>query len=274
MQAISSVGWRTFEAKTRRWIDIGGRMLGGDDDGSRSRRTDGPSISAIPYQEASDGKITQLLSERERDLIAQISVTVRFGRGDTIYRAGDPATFLYNISSGVARTHRALPDGTRVVIGFFFPDDLIGLAEEGAYVNSAEAVTAITAYRLPMPALENLLRRDTTLEWHILVKLCHELREAQRHAVILKQQGALARLALFLQMLDRSREARDGGAGEVSLPMTRSDIADYLGLSLATVSRSFRTFADRHLISFRDRRHLLIADHAGLPSLIAQPRLE
>jgi len=126
MQAISSVGWRTFEAKTRRWIDIGGRMLGGDDDGSRSRRTDGPSISAIPYQEASDGKITQLLSERERDLIAQISVTVRFGRGDTIYRAGDPATFLYNISSGVARTHRALPDGTRVVIGFFFPDDLIG----------------------------------------------------------------------------------------------------------------------------------------------------
>ncbi len=249
-------------------------MLDSGGDGSRSRRTDGPSISAIPYQEASDGKITRLLSERERDLIAPISVTVRFGRGDTIYRAGDPATFVYNISSGVARTYRTLPDGTRAVIGFFFPDDLLGLAEEGAYVNSAQAVTAMTAYRLPIPALENLLRRDATLEWHLLMKLCHELREAQLHAVILKQQGALARLALFLQMLDRWRQARDGGSGEIYLPMNRSDIADYIGFSLGAVSRSFRALNDRHLISFRDRRHLLITDHAGLATLIAQQEPE
>jgi CRP/FNR family transcriptional regulator, anaerobic regulatory protein len=244
-------------------------MLDSDGDGSRSRRIDGPSISAIPFQEASHGKITRLLSDRERELIAQISVTVRFGRGDSIYRAGEPATFVYNVSSGVARTYRMLPDGTRAVIGFFFPDDLLGLAEEGAYVNSAEAVTAMTAYRLPVAALQSLLRRDATLEWHVLVKLCHELREAQRHTIILRQQGALARLALFLQMLDRSRQARDGGSGDIYLPMTRSDIANYIGFSLATVSRSFRTLADRHLISFRDRRHLLVADYAGLASLIA-----
>jgi CRP/FNR family transcriptional regulator len=245
-------------------------MSDSDDDRPQNRQTDGPSISAIPFREASDGKVTQLLSERERDLIAQISVTVRFGRGDTIYRAGDPAACVYNISSGVARTYRTLPDGTRAVIGFFFADDLLGLAEEGDYVNSAQAVTAMSAYRLPVAALENLLRRDATLEWHILVKLCHELREAQLHSVILKQQGALSRLALFLQMLDRSRQARDGGSGEIYLPMTRSDIADYIGFSLAAVSRSFRTLADRRLISFRDRRHLLVADHARLASLIAQ----
>jgi CRP-like cAMP-binding protein len=132
----------------------------------------------------------------------------------------------------------------------------------------------MSAYRLPVPALENLLRRDATLEWHILVKLCHDLREEQRHAIILKQQGALARLALFLQMLDRSREARDGGSGEIYLPMSRTDIADYIGFSLAAVSRSFRTLAARQLISFRDRRHLLIADHAGLASLIARQESE
>jgi CRP-like cAMP-binding protein len=245
-------------------------MLDSGGDGSRSRRTDGPSISAIPFQEASGGKITRLLSERERALLAQISVTARFGRGDTIYHAGDPAAFIYNISSGVARTYRTLPNGTRALIKFFFPDDLLGLAEEGAYVNTAEAVTAMTAYRLPVSALENLLRRDAALEWHLLVKLCHDLREEQRHAIILKQQGALARLALFLQMLDRSREARDGGSGEIYLPMSRTDIADYIGFSLAVVSRSFRTLAAHHLISFRDRRHLLIIDHAGLASLIAK----
>jgi CRP-like cAMP-binding protein len=248
-------------------------MRDSEGDGSRNRRTDGPSISAIPFRETSDGKITRLLSERERDLLAQISVTVRFGRGDRIYRAGEPASFLYNISAGVVRMYRTLPDGTRAVLRFLFPDDLLGLAAEGVYVNSAEAVTAMTAYRLPVPALENLLRRDATLEWHLLVKLCHELREAQRHAIILKQQGALARLALFLQMLDRSREARDGGTGEIYLPMSRTDIADYIGFSLAAVSRSFRALAARHLISFRDRRHLLITDRARLASLIAQQEL-
>ena len=244
-------------------------MSGSHGDAPRSRGISGPSISAIPFHEASDGKITRLLSERERNLLARIAVTVRFARGEPIYHEGDRATFVYNVSSGVARTYRNLPDGTRALVTFLYPDDLFGLAEEGAYVNSADAATALTAYRLPVSALKNLLRRDPTLEWHVLVKLCHELREAQRHAIILDQQGAVARLALFLQMLDRA-EARDGGDDEISLPMTRSDIADYIGLSLAALSRSFRTLAARHLITFRDRRHLLIVDRARLQSLIAE----
>ncbi|MGC2199207.1 MAG: helix-turn-helix domain-containing protein [Stellaceae bacterium] len=245
-------------------------MIGSDSNAPRSRRISGPSISAIPSHEASDGKITELLSERERNLLGRIAVTVRFGKGDPIYRAGDPATFVYNVSSGVAMTYRTLPDGTRAVVAFLFPDDLFGLSEEGAYVNSAEAVTPMTAHRLPVSASENLLRRDPTLEWHVLVKLCHTLREEQRHSIILSQRGALARLAIFLQMLDRARQARDGGSGEIYLPMSRSDIADYIGLSLAAVSRSFRTLTARHLIAFRDRRHLQIVDQAGLASLIAQ----
>jgi CRP/FNR family transcriptional regulator len=76
------------------------------------------------------------------------------------------------------------------------------------------------------------------------------------------------------RLLDRSRQARDGDSGEIYLPMTRSDIADYIGFSLAAVSRSFRTLADRRLITFRDRRHLLISDHERLVSLIKQQALE
>jgi CRP/FNR family transcriptional regulator, anaerobic regulatory protein len=231
----------------------------------------GPSLSAIPFHQASDGKITRLLSDRERDLLARIALTVRFGRGETIFRAAEPAAFVYNIASGIARTYRTLPDGSRSVVAFLFPDDLIGLAEEGAYVNSAEAVTPITAYRLPVPALENLLSRDATLEWHVLVKLCHELREVQHHAIILGQRGALPRLALFLQMLDRAREARDGH-DEIDLPMNRSDIADYIGLSLAALSRAFRALADRRLIAFRDRRHLTILAPSRLAALVAERR--
>jgi CRP/FNR family transcriptional regulator, anaerobic regulatory protein len=134
-----------------------------------------------------------------------------------------------------------LPDGTMAVLGFLFPDDLFGLAEEGISVNSSEAVTEMTAYRLPVPALENLLRREATLEWHLWVKLRHEMRQLQRRLIILKQRGALARLAVFLKMLDRSREAGDGPSGQIYLLISRTDIADYIGFSLAAVSRSFRT---------------------------------
>lgn len=243
---------------------IGGGMADSDGDRFRTRGISRPSVSAIPFREASDGKMSRLLDERERAQLAQIATTVRFARGAPIYREGDPARFVYNISAGVVRTFRTSPDGARSVVAFLFPDDLFGLAENGAYANAAEAVTSVIAYRLPLPALENLLRQDPGLEWHLLIKLCHEVREAQRHLIILGQRGALARLALFLEALDHAREAGDGGDGEIYLPMRRSDIADYVGLSPAVVSRSFRTLAARQLVRFRDRRHLLIVDRAGL----------
>lgn len=249
-------------------------VRGSDDDVTRSRGIRGPSISAIPFDQASDGKLTPLLSEPERNMLSRIAVMVRFSRRELIYRAGDPSRFVYNISSGVARADHALLDGTKAVLAFLFPDDWFGLAEEGFYINSMVALTDMTAYRLPVSALESLLRREPNLECKVLVKVFHKLREAQRHAIILHHHGALARLALFLQMLDRWREARNDGCGEIYLPMARSDIADYVGLSLAAVSRGFRTLASRHLITFRDRRHLLITEPAGLADLIAQRRRE
>ena len=246
-------------------------MLHSDGDAPRSRRIGSLLISAIPFHEPSGAKITQLLSEREQNLLARIAVTVRFRTGELIYSAGDPARFVYAISAGAVRAYRVLPDGKRAVVAFLFPGDFFGLAENGTYLNSAQAVTPLTAHRLPVSGLTNLLRREPDLKWQILLKMCHEVREAQRHMIVLYHRGALAKLALFLQMLDRWREGgEDDGRGEIYLPMTRSDIADYIGLSLAAVSRSFRTLAARHLIVFRDRRHLAIVDRPGLASLIAQ----
>jgi CRP-like cAMP-binding protein len=225
-----------------------------------------PSISAIPCREASGGKISYLLSEPERIALARIASTVRFSRGTLIYRQGDPDRFVYNISSGVVRTSRTAADGSRSVVAFLFPDDLFGLSEESVYVNTAAAVTAAVAWRLPVAALETLLRRDPILEWHLLVKLCHELREAQRHALILARHRALTRLAMFILMLARAQEARNESE-DIYLPMTRSDIADYLGLTLAAVSRSFRVLESRDLIKFIDRRHMRIVNRARLQSL-------
>jgi CRP/FNR family transcriptional regulator len=243
-------------------------MSDGQRNAPPSRGDHRPSISAIPYREVSGGKISYLLSEPERISLARIASRVRFSRGAVIFREGDPAEAVYNISSGVVRASRTAADGSRTILAFLFPDDLFGLAEEGAYVNSAAAVTPVTAWRLPIAALEALLRRDPTLEWHLLVKLCHDLREAQRHALILARNRALTRLAMFTLMLARSQGARDESETDLYLSMTRSDIAGYLGLTLAAVSRSFRTLESRDLVKFSDRRHLRILNRARLQALV------
>jgi CRP-like cAMP-binding protein len=96
------------------------------------------------------------------------------------------------------------------------------------------------------------------------------LREAQRHAFLLSEHRALAKVALFLQLLDNYQAARGESVEEVYLPMNWSDIGDYVGMSLEAVSRSFRSLASRGIITFRDRRHVKIFSHSQLGSIASE----
>jgi CRP-like cAMP-binding protein len=238
-----------------------------DDFSRRSGR--GPSISAVPFNELSHGKTVHLLSERERAQLAVIASLVRFKKGEQIYGEGNRAEYLYNIIGGVAKTFRSFPDGRKRIMAFLFSDDLVGLAEEGLYVNSAVAVAPVIAYRLPLAGLDHLLRNDPTLEYHLIVKLCHELREAQHHLFVLGRHGALSKVALFIHILERHQESRQENLGEIYVPMSRSDIADYTGMSLEAVSRSFRTLATHRILAFRDRRHVRILDRDRFDGLVS-----
>ena len=240
------------------------------DNNLRSTAAGGPAISAVPFREISDGRALALLGERERERLANIASLVRFRRGTTIYREGDPADSIYNIVKGVVKTFQTAADGTRRILAFLFADDLLGLTEEGVYVNQAEAVTEVTAYWLPLNALEDLVRNDPALDYPLLLKLSHELREAQRHGLLLARHDALGRVAMFIGMLERLRQARGSGDTEIFLPMSRSDIADYAGLSLAAISRTFRALVSRNIIRFSDRRHLQIVDRGRFEDLVSQ----
>jgi CRP/FNR family transcriptional regulator len=210
------------------------------------------------------------LTEEQRARLAHIASMVRFKKGASIYREGDRADAVFNIISGVVKTQKSLPDGTRRIAAFLFEEDIFGLSEAGKYTNSAEAVTLVTAYRLPVSALETVLRGDTALEFHVICKLCHDLREAQRHAYLLGRHDALGRVVMFLQMLERIQVVKGESATELSLPMNRSEIADYIGISLEAVSRSFRTLTDRGVIAFRNKRHLRIIDRGQFENLASQ----
>lgn len=233
-----------------------------------SNRPGGPAIRAVdPWLpgNSSAGELRQLLTDNERAQLATIAAIVRFKKGEEIYSVGAPADTIFNIISGVVKSY--VPYDGEHIGAFLYPQDLCGLSEEGRYVNSATAVTPVTAYALPTPALRRALSKDAELEFHVIVKLCHELRQAQRHALLLAQRHALPKLAMFLQLQEHLQTTDNRPMTEIYLPMDRKDVAEYVGLSLAAVSRGFGDMAAQRLIKTRDRRHIRIVDRKALERL-------
>jgi CRP-like cAMP-binding protein len=213
------------------------------------------------------GTAHQLLSGEERARLAVISSIVRFKKGAEIYEEGASAEAVFNIISGVVEAHTHGPGRNELVGAFLFREDLFGLAQEGRYVSSTKAVTTVTAYRIPVVSLRNQFSRDADLEFHVIAKLCHELRQAQRHAFVLASKRTLTKLTLFLQMLEHLQAAREEPTNEIYLPMDRSDISEYVGTSLAAISRAFRTLTARGILKIRDRRHVKIVERSRFEAL-------
>jgi CRP/FNR family transcriptional regulator, anaerobic regulatory protein len=239
---------------------------------ARSSPPGGPAIRAAdPWlpRNPSAGKLQQLLSDEERAQLATIASIVRFKKGEKIYSDGEPAEAIFNIISGIVKAYKTARDGSEHIAAFLYPQDLFGLSEEGRYTNSAKALTPVTAYSLPTAALRRRLSKDAGLEFHVIAKLCHELRQAQHHALLLAQKHALSKLAIFLQLQEHLQAVRGESTAEIYLPMDRSNIAEYVGMSLAAVSRGFRTLVTRRIVKVRDRRHVTIINREAFEKLAA-----
>lgn len=181
-----------------------------------------------------------LLSPAEQAELAGIATVLTYQTGGApIFSQGEDAHFLYLIDEGVIRISRHLPDGARQVLGFMWPGDLLGLVEEGRYINSAESLTPATLFRFPLDRLRSLLLSEPLLQLHMLAKAAHELRNAQRQIIVLGQLNTAKRLASFL--LDCRQQVAFFGSTtqQLRLPMSRFDIADYLGTSPESVARAF-----------------------------------
>lgn len=232
-------------------------------------RIAGPAIRAadpwIPGN-SRKGERHQLLGEDERARLAKIASIVRFGKGDRIYQEGDPAEAVFNIVSGVVTAYRTLMDGEHVA-AFLHPGDVFGLSEEGRYANGTRAATAVVAYKMPWPAVHRIMETDADLDINVIVKLCEELRETQRHGLLLAQKRAVTRLAMFLDLQESLQISRGEPASEIHLPMDRSSIAAYLGMTLAALGRSFRALSSKKIISTRGLRHVKVLDREGLNRL-------
>ena len=236
------------------------------------RHLSGPAIRAVdiwPSANPVGSKPHQLLSDVERGLLASIASITRFEKGDQLYSTGEPVRALFNIVSGYVATYAVGPDDGEHIIAFLYPEDLAGLSEAGRYSNSARAITPVTAYILPISPLQRRLVEDPILEFHFITKLCHSLRQQQRHALLLTQRFVVTRLAMFLYLEAlRQEQFGAGDEAEIYLPMSRADIAEYLGTSAAAVSRAFLRLTERRVISNRNRHHVKIIDRAAFAQLL------
>jgi CRP-like cAMP-binding protein len=231
----------------------------------------GPAIRALDPWAASAGRMRHLLTDDERARLAVLASIVRYKKGEIIYRENDRTDAVFNIISGVVSAYEKAPDGTEHMVAFLLPDDLFGLSAEGRYLNSTKAITAVSAYRLPVTALRGRLTKDAELEFHVICKLCQELRQTQRHAFLLSQRSAVTKVAMFVQLIEQLRGARGEQTAEIMLPMDRSDIGEYTGLTLSAVSRAFRTLTIRGVIKVRNRRYVKVVDRTTFEKIAGDP---
>jgi CRP-like cAMP-binding protein len=229
----------------------------------------GPSLRAVPFLRLAgfDSEPIELLSDAQRQQILQRAQVCDFRPRQVIYSAGEPADAVFIIDAGVVKSFRDLPSGRRRIATFLFARDLFGLAANGRYVNTVQAITPVHAFRVDTDALMALFQRDAAIELQFFCKTVHVLREAQHHNIIMGRRDAVGRLAMMLRLLQKqSPPARE--PGEVSIPMTRSDIANYLGLSLEAVVRASRRLERQGVARF-GRHSARILDRARFDALVS-----
>ena len=226
-------------------------------------------MSAASFADPGSGSPLPLLDAAETARLARMVSIVGFAKGACLYEEGEKADSIYYVLKGEVKTFCALSSGRRRVTAFLLPGDLFGFGENGLYVSTAQALTPVTAYRLPLATLDHMLRSDPGLEHRFLCKLWHELRAAQSHAIMLGRHDARGRLAMFLQERDAHKPIVSPLASGIALPMTRSDVADYLGLSLETVSRAFQKLQQEGIIGVDDRHGVQIVDRVRFEKLVA-----
>jgi CRP-like cAMP-binding protein len=228
-----------------------------------------PSLKAIPFLKTPEDAATIVLTKRQREQLTQIGTRMRLPARKIIYREGSDAEWLFSVNEGVVKSYRDLPSGKRMVSAFLFGQDLFGLAEQGRYLNTAQTVAPSTLYRFPLSELTVLLKQDAELQFQFLAKVTHELRESQRRAILINRRDAAGRLAMFLALMAARADKSLDREREVPLPMSRSDIAGFLGLSLESVSRAAAELQRDGFVRFEGRHLARIIDPARLSKLAA-----
>jgi CRP/FNR family nitrogen fixation transcriptional regulator len=187
---------------------------------------------------------------------------MRFGRNIEIYGEDEPAEYFYQVISGAVRTYRMLDDGRRQIGAFHLPGDLFGLESGDVHLWSAEAINDAQVLVVKRSAVMARAEHEKDLAKQLWTLTVRELQRMQEHSMVLIK-SAEERVAGFLLEM----AARGGSGAAVELAMSRQDIADYLGLTIETVSRTFTQFVQSGTIALETSRRIVFRNRAALSRL-------
>ena len=187
-----------------------------------------------------------------------------FTRNAEIYGENEPAEYLYKVISGAVRTYKVLNDGRRQIGAFYLPGDFFGLEIADEHTFSAEAIVDCKVMVIKRAGLVSLAARSHEVARQLWTMTANELQRAQSHIMLLIKT-AQERVAGFLLEM----AARSPAGNSVDLPMSRQDIADYLGLTIETVSRTLTQLENSSAIAVPTSRRIVLRNQAALSRLNA-----
>ena len=215
----------------------------------------------------SEMSLCHALSCEDLKQLSAISSSVEVGKGVTIINEQESADFLFNVTAGSVKLYKLLPDGRRQMTGFLFPGDFLGIAMNDCYAYSAESLEDTKLCRFSRAKLEQLLKELPHLENRLLNMVSNELVLAQDQMLLLGRKTAKEKVCSFLLSLSKRRSKNSGLLENISLPMGRSDIGDYLGLTTETVSRTLTNLKKAGIISIPENGILKITNIQELTDL-------
>jgi CRP/FNR family transcriptional regulator, nitrogen fixation regulation protein len=194
-----------------------------------------------------------------------VATEFAYCKDEEIYGEDEPAEYVYQVIRGAACTYKLLADGRRQIGAFHLPDDVFGLEAGATHRLAAEAIVDTTVQLVKRRSLEQAATTDVQVSHKLWTMTAGELRHAEEHMLLLGRKSAMERVAHFLLEMDR----RLAVAEMMALPMCRRDIADYLGLTLETVSRALSQLNDEGVLGFSGARQIALRNRQRLRNMDA-----
>jgi CRP/FNR family nitrogen fixation transcriptional regulator len=214
----------------------------------------------VPSCHSVDGRLAALAGERV------VSSQFKYRRGAEVFGEREDAMYVYQIISGAVRTYRQLSDGRRQINSFHLAGDMFGLENGATHRFTAEAIVETNVRIMQRRSLLHAMTNEGGAT-NLLGLITLSLQHAENHMLLLGRKSSLERVAAFLLEMDE----RLLHPNEMTLPMNRRDIADYLGITLETVSRALSIMRDRKMLCLNGvtNRSIVLLDREGLAELDA-----
>jgi CRP/FNR family nitrogen fixation transcriptional regulator len=185
----------------------------------------------------------------------RIGVVRSYARKRKIIREDDPATRVYQVISGTVCTAKMLRDGRRQVGGFYFSGDVFGLEAAEKHTLAAQAITVVRVRIIKKQSLSALALSDCKITDHLLLLTARELALKQSLALLLSRNAQERVIGFIIEMAQHGLSK----GNRIALPMTRQDIADYLGLTIETVSRTLHDLERRDAIKIKGYNAIVLS---------------